>query len=231
MSNPNKLFKCYKDGCSFRQDHDDGPFLTQSEYDVYVKDGSLVCPEDNLNCGLQELKAEDYPKPPGFLINKKLAAIVGIAVCVCIATVFAIRNFRKELPKIEKVEQKVAPVETPQTSNETETMEPIVTEPEPTITTPESPSTNISFSALFQKIGDSKIPYSEKDALKNQLIENYFKNDAAQVIEIGKNNTEVDHTTIKDFLEELSQQNYSIEILEVIPKSQKKIKTIKIRQN
>lgn len=234
MNNPNKLYKCYKDGCSFRLDHEDGPFLTQAEYDIYVKDGSLVCPEDNLNCGLQELKEEDYPKQPGMGINKKLATIIGIAVCLCIAMVFGIKNLQKDVPKIEfeQPEQQLISNERPQNSNEAEKIEILVTEPNPDpATTPDPEPSIISFSELFKKIGNSEIPYHEKDALKNELIENYFKNDGALVVEVGKNSTEVGHTGIRDFLEELSQQNFNFEILEINPKSRKNIKTIKIRRN
>jgi hypothetical protein len=88
MSTDNKLYKCYKEGCYFRQDHPDGPFLTQLEYEQYVKDGNLNCPEGTFNCGLQELKPEDYPKPKKAPLNIKLIAAIAAGVLVIGGVVF-----------------------------------------------------------------------------------------------------------------------------------------------
>ena len=101
MSNQNKLYKCYKDGCTFRQGHPDGIYLSQAEFDECNKDGKLNCPENNLNCGLQELKPEDYPKPPGPKINPKLiAAIAGGVVLIGIILYFVLRD--PPQPSIDK---------------------------------------------------------------------------------------------------------------------------------
>lgn len=75
----NKLYKCYKEGCYFRHNHPDGPYLTQSEYDALLSDGKVICPENNLNCGIQELRPEEYPnRKKQQKNNKKFFIIVGI---------------------------------------------------------------------------------------------------------------------------------------------------------
>lgn len=124
MSTQNKLYKCYKEGCYFRQDHTDGPFLTQMEYDDLLKDGVLNCPEGNLNCGLQELKSEDYPKPPGKKLNPKLIAAIAAGVLVIGSVVFFIMRQSSE------VEEVVEPTEVVQTQPDVDP-DPVVVEEEP----------------------------------------------------------------------------------------------------
>jgi hypothetical protein len=83
----NKLYKCYKPGCN-KADDSENPFLTQSEYDELIINGKLTCPENHEACGIQELKPEDYPKPPKD--NKKLFLIGGgiLVVLLIVGAVF-----------------------------------------------------------------------------------------------------------------------------------------------
>ena len=226
-----KFFKCTNPHCKYNIENDGNEFvLTESEFPDKNNTGKYICPTnpENSECGLIEVDPSTL-KGPDTPINIKLIAAIALGILLIGGLVFFFVNKAPD----EKLltDSTIAKIDIP---TEAPVDEPVeeeqVQEPEPSISLETSPS-NISFSKLLQKIGNSKIPYSDKDVLKNQLIENYFKNDEAQVIEIGMNNTEVGHTAIKDFLEELSQQNYSFEILEVIPKSQKNIKTIKIRRN
>lgn len=126
MSTHNKLYKCYKEGCYFRQDHTDGPFLTQMEYDDLLKDGVLNCPEGNLNCGLQELKPEDYPKPPKAKLNPKLIAAIAAGLLVIGAVVFFITrpSSAVEEPLVSTEEVQEMPVETPVLEEPESTPEP-----------------------------------------------------------------------------------------------------------
>jgi hypothetical protein len=229
MSDKIKLYKCYKSSCNKCIDSEN-PYFTEDEYnELKTPDNKINCPEGQKECEIKELNPEDYPKPPGLKINSKLIGV--IAGCTLIIGVFVFFLVNKTPDENLLTDSTIAKIEIPtEAPVDAPEEEEQVQEQEPSISLETSPS-NISLSELFKKIGNSKIPYSDKDALKNQLIENYFKNDEAQVIEIGINNTEVGHTAIKDFLEELSQQNYNFEILEVKPKSKKNINTIKIRRN
>ena len=80
------------------------------------------------------------------------------------------------------------------------------------------------------KIADSNIDYTKKVNLKKEIITKYFSDENAMVVEIGKNNTEVDHKTIKEFVEELSQQYYKIKELseKTIRNNNRKITTFYI---
>lgn len=100
MEQSNKLYKCYKPGCN-KADDSDNPFLTQSEYDELMINGKLICPENHEACGIQELKPEDYPKPPK---DKKKLFLLGGGIMILlliIGGVFAYINFQKS--KIKNV--------------------------------------------------------------------------------------------------------------------------------
>lgn len=88
MSNNAKLYKCYKGTCSKCLNEED-PYITEDEYkELLDADGKVQCPEGHLDCGIQELKPEDYPKPPSD--NKKLFLIVGglLGVLLIVGAVF-----------------------------------------------------------------------------------------------------------------------------------------------
>jgi hypothetical protein len=141
MSTQNKLYKCYKEGCYFRQDHTDGPFLTQMEYDDLLKDGVLNCPEGNLNCGLQELESDDYPKPPKAKLNAKLIAAVAAGVLLFGGLVFFLvggSSDKSETAEVAKVDSAaVAPPVAEEPTTPAEPAEPVVAKyPEPAKTTP-----------------------------------------------------------------------------------------------
>jgi hypothetical protein len=111
MTNQNKLYKCYKDGCTFRLGHQDGIYLSQTEFEEYNKDGQLNCPENNLNCGLQELKPEDYPKPAGKPLNFKLIGAIAAGVLLIGGLVFFFSGKSSDV----KTDETAAPpvIETP----------------------------------------------------------------------------------------------------------------------
>lgn len=128
MSTQNKLYKCYKEGCYFRQDHSDGPFLTQMEYEALLTDGKLNCPEGNLNCGLQELKPEDYPKPPKAKLNPKLIAAIAAGLLLIGGLVFFLVGGSSDTPETAEVPKvdttAVAPPESEVSATPSETVEP-----------------------------------------------------------------------------------------------------------
>jgi hypothetical protein len=143
MSEQSKLYKCYKEGCYFRQDHTDGPFLTQMEFDSILNDGKLNCPEDNENCGLQELKLEDYPKP--IKDNKKLYTLICGAVGLVALTVFLFMFFTGNKKESTETVQEPVIIETPISEEVQEVLEtvPVVApeaiepvKPEPVVETP-----------------------------------------------------------------------------------------------
>lgn len=139
----NKLYKCYKEGCSFRFDHPEGEFLSQSEFDEYSKDGKIYCPEGNFNCGLQELRPEDYPKPPKPPINLMLILISVISVVFAVALIMLINNLldggdgeseiKKRIETEVELETEMEPIEPviPEKDEETVIVD---TEPEGTAT-------------------------------------------------------------------------------------------------
>ena len=91
MSTQNKLYKCYKDGCSFRHDHPDGPYLTQIEYDELLENGQIRrCPNDGYGepCGIRELDPQDYPRKPKKPIPIKLIASIAVGVVVIGSLIF-----------------------------------------------------------------------------------------------------------------------------------------------
>lgn len=81
MSNTMKLYKCYKGTCGKCLD-EENPYITEDEYkDLLDADGKIQCPEGHLECGIQELRTEDLPKPP--TDNKKrLKVFGGIALLI-----------------------------------------------------------------------------------------------------------------------------------------------------
>lgn len=87
-----------------------------------------------------------------------------------------------------------------------------------------------SIEEYFQKIADESIPYANKKDLKKAIISKYFSDDEALVIDMGKNNTEVGHTSIKDYVDVLSQQYYKIQILKKEFNSDKKITKLFIKE-
>ena len=132
MSTQNKLYKCYKDGCTFRQGHPDGIYLSQNEFEEYNKDGQLNCPENNLNCGLQELKPEDYPKPAGKPLKIKLIAAIAAGVLIIGGLVFFFIGGSSDTPKTGEVPEVDTPVVAPPVAVEpatpAESAEPAVVE-------------------------------------------------------------------------------------------------------
>ena len=109
MEPNNKLYKCYKPGCN-KADDSDNPFLTQSEYDELMINGKLICPENHEACGIQELKPEDYPRPPKD--HKKLFLIGGGSLSVIIIVVailfFTTKSKVEQATDVAKVVDKVA---------------------------------------------------------------------------------------------------------------------------
>jgi len=109
VEHSNKLYKCYKPGCN-KADDSDNPYLTQSEYDELIVDGKLICPENHEACGIQELKPEDYPKPPKD--NKKLFLIGGgilVILLIAIGGILFLNRGSKKLnkPVVENIITKV----------------------------------------------------------------------------------------------------------------------------
>ncbi|MDY0103450.1 MAG: tetratricopeptide repeat protein [Lentimicrobium sp.] len=101
MENNIKLYKCYKGTCS-KCLNEENPYLTEDEYkDLLDVEGKLQCPEGHLDCGIQELKPEDYPKQPKD--KKKLFLLGGgiLILLLIIGGVFAYINFQKN--KIKNV--------------------------------------------------------------------------------------------------------------------------------
>lgn len=101
MENNFKLYKCYKGTCS-KCLNEENPYLTEDEYkDLLDADGKLQCPEGHLDCGIQELKPEDYPKQPK---DKKKLFLLGGGILLflfILGGVFAYINFQKN--KVENV--------------------------------------------------------------------------------------------------------------------------------
>lgn len=125
MESPGKLYKCYKGTCNKCND-EENPFITEEEYkNLLDVDGKIRCPENHLDCGIQELKPEDYPKPPKN--NKKVIMYAGIAVLVLILIVGGILMLtHKSSPKTETP---VSPIATT-TDSTAKVTQPPSTQPE-----------------------------------------------------------------------------------------------------
>lgn len=94
-----KLYKCYKGTCS-KCLNEENPYLTEDEYkELLDTDGKVQCPEGHLECGIQELKPEDYPKQPKNY--KKLVLIGGGSLFIIIVVVAILFFFTKS--KVEQV--------------------------------------------------------------------------------------------------------------------------------
>lgn len=87
-----------------------------------------------------------------------------------------------------------------------------------------------SIEEYFSKIADNSIEYSKKDNLKREIIRKYFADGNSLIVEIGANNTEVNHTEIKDYVEVLSQQYYKIKIIKKEVNSNQKITKLFIKE-
>ncbi len=98
MSNNNaKLYKCYKGTCS-KCLNEENPYITEDEYkDLLDSDGKIQCPEGHLDCGIQELKPEDYPSPPK---DRKKIFLLGGAILtvliICGAIFFLLKSCHPE---------------------------------------------------------------------------------------------------------------------------------------
>lgn len=87
-----------------------------------------------------------------------------------------------------------------------------------------------SIEEYFQKIADESIPYGNKKDLKKAIISNYFSDDEVWVVDMGKNNTEVGHTSIKEYVDVLSLQYTKIVILKKEVNSNQKITKLYIKE-
>lgn len=87
-----------------------------------------------------------------------------------------------------------------------------------------------SLEEYFAKIADKSIPYNDKDKLKSEVISKYFADEAAMVTEIGINDTEVKHTMIRDYVEVLSQQYYTVKIVRKEMNTNNKITKLYIKE-
>ena len=97
----------------------------------------------------------------------------------------------------------------------------------------QSPPPSITANSLeeyFEKIGDSKIPYSNKENLKNEIIAKYFADGDVLVIEKGANNTEVNRVAIRNYVEQLSQLHNKISVLDKKMDGNNKITTLYIKE-
>lgn len=99
MENNIKLYKCYKGTCS-KCLNEENPYITEDEYNELLDvDGKLQCPEGHLDCGIQELKPEDYPKPP---LNIKKLLIIGsvlLAIVIIVGGGYSYFNHQKNKVK------------------------------------------------------------------------------------------------------------------------------------
>ncbi len=87
-----------------------------------------------------------------------------------------------------------------------------------------------SIEEYFQKIADESIPDANKEDLKKAIISNYFSDDEVFVIDMGKNNTEVGHTSIKEYVDALIILHTKIKILKKEVNSNQKITKLYIKE-
>ena len=109
----------------------------------------------------------------------------------------------------------------------------------PKIAQPEkSPKQNVTSNLIpentleeyFQKIADESIEYGKKSTMKKEIIFKFFSGETALVIQMGKNNTEVGHTPINDYVEELSHQFTKTKIIKKEFNSSQKIIKLYIQE-
>lgn len=146
------------------------------------------------------------------------------------------RNKSDLLSKISNIDKTEAPANN---ENQTATTESNPVENKSTPETHKNTSENKSdhnnltansIEEYFQKIADNSISYNKKDNLKKEIVSKYFSDEKTIVVEIGANNTEVNHTEIKDYVEELSQQHYKIKIIKKETNGNQKITKLFIKE-
>jgi hypothetical protein len=206
----------------------------------------LICSNPLCGLPLEEIKEGKTKKKGNFPVKKIInigvpILVIGLIIWGGIA-LFSGKSEQNEksksdlLSKINNMDNSETPVNT----NQPSTTENSTTENTPATettknTTPEKKSDPYSLTAnsleeYFQKIADSSIPYNKKDNLKREIISKYFADEKTMVVEIGANNTEVGHTEIKDYVEELSQQYYKIKIINKETNSGQKITKLFIKE-
>jgi predicted nuclease with TOPRIM domain len=86
-----------------------------------------------------------------------------------------------------------------------------------------------SLGDYLRSISDQAMSTSNRDNTSSKTISKYFENDNSLVIKLGNNNTEVDHTTIKDFLDELTLRPQTVKIEKAETNANLKITKLYIR--
>lgn len=212
-----KLYKCYKGTCS-KCLNEENPYFTEDEYKAFLDtEGKIQCPEGNLECGIQELKPEDYPKPPRD--NKKLFIIAGgiLGVLLIVAAIFLFTGKSNKqqinniaLPNLAKdTASKTIPATNQGTSSTPTTA--------PEKTTGNSTNNNNgdltagSLEDYFRKIADKSIPYDQKDGLKIGILKYFTSAKSEVVIQIDGKDAGA-YPTIEDYIETLSNNNRVIKI-------------------
>lgn len=227
MSDNIKLYKCYKGTCSKCLNEED-PYITADEYkELLDADGKVQCPEGHLDCGIQELKPEDYPKPPKD--NKKLFIIGGgilVVVLLIAGVVFmfsgkskydkaagsmksvgnAVGVIKDSLDKPNTPDSKASdnnPIRQDAASgNKDQSMpiaEPKVEEKKGEID--KSAPDILTASSLengLQKIGDTKYSLSQRKALLPKVLSK-FENSTVMVT-VSMNNNKYEYFTVDKYL-------------------------------
>ena len=123
MNETGKLYKCYKMSCNKCND-DENKYITEEEYrNLLDADGKIRCPEGHMDCGIQELKPEDYPKPPKNYKKVFFLAGAGLSILILAALIIVFSNSKDSNPKAKVKE--VTQIDNEQAGNEN-----VATQPE-----------------------------------------------------------------------------------------------------
>ena len=107
MENQKKLYKCYKDGCTFKLQHNSTSFITQEEYDSFFVDAKLNCPNSNPECGIQEIKPFESQKVKlPWYTNIKISIMATFAVISKLLTKKGRKEFAEDMKKQREQREK-----------------------------------------------------------------------------------------------------------------------------
>lgn len=251
MSDTVKLYKCYKGTCS-RCLSEDNPFITEDEYTDFLDiDGKLQCPEGHLDCGIQELKPEDFPKPP--TDNKKkiviAASIVGLLVLLGIGG-YVYYSFSKTSETVKEV--KTTANATLESSSDKEEVitnnnikEESLSEDASNSSAPSVPASNAKSNEAtidatptqvkattledhLTKLADKDIPYDNKKGLKLSF-QSFFTPDA-KIVQVNNNGNAMDNgKSVGLFAEHLNATGRAVIIKDKVM-SGNKISILKIQE-